>query len=47
MEIRTSAGLGVGFDTKLGKFDAYYAHYIDSVATDVKQEFGLTFRVDF
>jgi len=42
--------LGVGFDTKLGKFDAYYAyyaHYIDSVATDVKQEFGLTFRVDF
>ncbi|EDZ41508.1 hypothetical protein RB2083_1022 [Rhodobacteraceae bacterium HTCC2083] len=39
--------MGVGFDTKLGKHDAYYALYTASVAKDVKQELGLTFRVDF
>lgn len=47
MDIRTSAGLGVGFDTPLGQFEAYYAPYTDGVASDVKQEFALTFRVDF
>lgn len=47
MDIRTSAGLGVGFDTQIGQFEAYYAPYTSGAASDVKQEFGLTFRVDF
>ena len=44
---RSSAGLGVSFDTPLGSFEAFYAPYADGLGTDAKQEFGLTLRADF
>ncbi len=47
IEWRSSAGVGVSFDTDLGKFEAYYAPFTDGVETDVSQEFGLTFRTNF
>lgn len=45
---RSSAGIGASFDTKVGKFESYFA--IDASSDEgleEKQSFGLTFRSEF
>ncbi len=44
---RSAAGIGVSFDTELGKFEAYLALAESAQRYDELQPFGLTFRSDF